>query len=118
MRRMYFGMRRKKILFAFVATIFVMQAGSAFSKEGKDDWCNSCFTFSGEDQVSSSAFDMKFSNNCGVAINFHYWRAPGKDTTSERQDVLALLWQIFSGTGFPNHFFCELMGGRLLEGRP
>ena len=88
MRRMYFGMRRKKILFAFVATIFVMQAGSAFSKEGEDDWCNSCFTFSGEDQVSSSAFDMKFSNNCGVAINFHYWRAPGKDTTSERQDVL------------------------------
>ena len=31
---------------------------------------------------------------------------------------LALLWQIISGTGIPNQFFCELMGGRLLEGRP
>ena len=32
--------------------------------------------------------------------------------------LLALLWQIFSGTGFPNQFFNDFMGGRLLEGRP
>ena len=29
-----------------------------------------------------------------------------------------LLWQIFSGTGFPNQFFNDSWGGRLLEGRP
>ena len=33
-------------------------------------------------------------------------------------NALALLWQIFSGTGFPNQFFNDFMGGRLLEGRP
>src|SRR6201987_2349969 len=25
----------------------------------------------------------------------------------QRRRILALLWQIFSGTGFPNHFFCD-----------
>ena len=29
--------------------------------------------------------------------------------------ILAPVWQILSGAGFPNQFFCVIMGGRFLE---
>jgi hypothetical protein len=28
-------------------------------------------------------------------------------SSDEQAEVLALLWQIFAGAGFPNHFFCD-----------
>src|SRR5438034_5273718 len=36
-------------------------------------------------------------------------RLAGSDPTkiASRPPRLALLWQILSGTGFPNHFFCD-----------
>ena len=34
------------------------------------------------------------------------------------QGGLALLWQIFSGTGFPNQFFCDLWVVGFWRGRP
>ena len=34
------------------------------------------------------------------------------------RDGLALLWQIFSGTGFPNQFFDDSWVVGFLEGRP
>ena len=34
------------------------------------------------------------------------------------EQLLALLWQIFEGAGFPNQFFCDLWEVGILEGRP
>lgn len=50
-----------------------------------DPWCEKCFVYEGETEISSSAFDMHFQNNCNVNVDFYYWRQPGKDTGGERR---------------------------------
>ena len=48
------------------------------------------------------------------------YRAEGAiaSTKCGQKAVLALLWQIFSGLGFPNQFFCDLWVVGFWRGRP
>src|SRR5262249_51582397 len=69
---------RPIISLAVMPLLLALQAGLAFAQTADDKtWCSRCFIFNGEDVVSSSAFDMKFTNNCGVPIDFRYWRKDG-----------------------------------------
>src|ERR1700722_19723813 len=48
-----------------------------------------------------------------------YWMGPDKETfVAEDKGILALLWQIIRGPGFPNQIFSDSWVVGLMEGRP
>jgi hypothetical protein len=72
--------------FLWVSLVVVL---SASETRAQDDWCSRCFTYDGETQVSDSAFDMQFTNQCGKEVTVNYWRKPGRDQDGKRRIVWA-----------------------------
>src|SRR5262249_55308377 len=71
--------------------------------------CQPCATLSSNSSLGYHRSDARTAEN-GFATS--------SGVSKSAKVVLALLWQILSGTGFPNQFFCDSWGVGFWRGRP